>query len=180
VEVEEADGDKEDNEKAILVFLGIIVFIILGYFGYSRYGLKESELVKKPKERFKKEVKMEKKEMVIEQSQVELTLVTVYDNYQFDPMLKTGLGFSCLAKFKDKNILFDTGADSPTLISNMEKLGIDPKEVDLVVLSHIHGDHVDGLWGFLERNGKVEVYIPASFPDSFRERVKSYGANYRS
>jgi len=31
-------------------------------------------------------------------------------------------------------------------------LGIDPKEIDVVVLSHIHGDHVGGLNGFLQEN----------------------------
>lgn len=113
------------------------------------------------------------------QDQPKLILTTVYDNNQFDPNLKTGWGFSCLAKLENKDILFDTGADSPTLLSNMEKLGIKPEGIDIVVLSHIHSDHVGGLWGLLERNGEVKVYIPASFPDSFREKVKSYGAAYQ-
>jgi 7,8-dihydropterin-6-yl-methyl-4-(beta-D-ribofuranosyl)aminobenzene 5'-phosphate synthase len=127
--------------------------------------------------------KMEKREEFISPSlrpaETELTLITVYDNNQYDPDLKTGWGFACLVKFKDKNILFDTGADAPTLLANMEKLGIDPKEIEIVVLSHIHGDHVNGLWGLLERAGEAKVYIPASFPDSFREKVKSYGASYQ-
>ncbi|KPJ70661.1 hypothetical protein AMJ51_01370 [Microgenomates bacterium DG_75] len=108
-----------------------------------------------------------------------MNLITLYDNYQSDPNLETGHGFSCLAKSKDQTILFDTGADSLTLLSNMEKLGINPQEIDIIVLSHIHSDHVDGLWGLLEKNKDVKVYLPASFPDSFREKIKSYGANYQ-
>jgi 7,8-dihydropterin-6-yl-methyl-4-(beta-D-ribofuranosyl)aminobenzene 5'-phosphate synthase len=42
----------------------------------------------------------------------------------------------------------------------MRQLQIDAKEVDAVVLSHIHGDHVDGLSGFLEQNSAVTVYLP--------------------
>ena len=36
-----------------------------------------------------------------------ITLITIYDNYQHNPKLKTGWGFSCLVKTKNKNILFD-------------------------------------------------------------------------
>ena len=101
----------------------------------------------------------------------------IYDNYEYDSRLKTAWGFSCLLEIENKSILFDTGAEAETLLGNMEKLGINPREINLVVLSHIHGDHVGGLKGFLERNNQVTVYIPHSFPNSFREMVKSYGAN---
>jgi len=45
-----------------------------------------------------------------------------------------------------------------------------------VVLSHIHGDHVGGLSGFLEENSAVPVYMLKSFPSSFKDEVKSLGA----
>ena len=54
-------------------------------------------------------------------------------------------------------------------------LGIHPKEIDLVVLSHIHGDHVGGLYSFLRNNPEVVVYLPKSFPKGFKDKVKGYG-----
>ena len=42
--------------------------------------------------------------------------------------------------------------------------------------THIHGDHVGGLSGFLEQNSAVTVYLPQSFPQSFKDKVKSLGA----
>jgi len=60
-------------------------------------------------------------------------------------------------------ILFDTGADSPTLLHNMEELGIDAKRIGIIVISHAHGDHTGGLSGILEINKEAEVYVPASF-----------------
>jgi 7,8-dihydropterin-6-yl-methyl-4-(beta-D-ribofuranosyl)aminobenzene 5'-phosphate synthase len=106
----------------------------------------------------------------------EVTMITLYDNYKHNPDLKTGWGFSCLIKAADKNILFDTGADSPTLLGNMKKLEIEPKDIDVVVLSHIHGDHIGGLSGILEANSDLTVYVPESFPQDFKKGVKSFEA----
>jgi len=108
-----------------------------------------------------------------------ISITTVYDNYQVDPKLTTSWGFGCIIRTPKKAILFDTGGDSSILLSNMEKMNIDPKDIDVVVISHIHGDHVGGLNGFLERNGKVKVYIPASFPNSWRKKIKSFGTEYQ-
>lgn len=102
-----------------------------------------------------------------------VTLITVYDNYMHDPELKTGWGFSCLVEFENETILFDTGGDSETLLSNMERLGKDPKAIDKIVLSHIHGDHTGGLAGILEKNPNVTVYLPKSFPGDFKNDISS-------
>lgn len=107
-------------------------------------------------------------------------IITVYDNYQFNPELKTGWGFSCLVKVNEENILFDTGADGQTLLNNMEKLEISPTQIDKIVLSHIHGDHTGGLDGILEKNKNIVVYIPNSFPDFLRREIESYGAKYKN
>ena len=87
-----------------------------------------------------------------------MKIIIVYDN-EAEEGFRAGWGFSCLVE-GEKNILFDTGADGPTLLSNMEKLGINPKSIDAVVLSHPHGDHTGGLHDFLKRRGEVEIYAP--------------------
>jgi 7,8-dihydropterin-6-yl-methyl-4-(beta-D-ribofuranosyl)aminobenzene 5'-phosphate synthase len=106
----------------------------------------------------------------------ELKLTIVYDNNEFDPQLETKWGFSCLVEGLKRTVLFDTGGDSDTLLGNMKKLKIAPKQIDIIVLSHIHGDHVGGLSGFLEENRDVIVYLPESFPESFKEETSSFGA----
>jgi len=103
-------------------------------------------------------------------------LTTLYDNYAHSSGLKTGWGFSCFIELENETILFDTGGDSDALLYNMKKLGKDPKAIDNIVLSHIHGDHTGGLRGVLEVNPDVTVYLPESFPESFKDDVKSHGS----
>jgi 7,8-dihydropterin-6-yl-methyl-4-(beta-D-ribofuranosyl)aminobenzene 5'-phosphate synthase len=105
-----------------------------------------------------------------------ITITTIYDNYIFNEGPKTDWGFSCIIKGTEKTILFDTGTKSDILFHNINKLNVNPKDVELVAISHIHGDHTGGLFAFLDENNKVTVYLPASFPDEFVSRVEKAGA----
>ena len=102
-----------------------------------------------------------------------MKLAIVYDNTTLDPALSAAWGFSCLIQRGDLTLLFDTGGDAPTLLSNMTTLGLDPAVIDIVVLSHFHGDHVGGLGGILRANKGTTVYVPRSFPTDFKAQVKA-------
>ena len=106
--------------------------------------------------------------------QIQMTIV--YDNHSFKEDLEKDWGFSCFIKGFEKSILFDTGKNGHILLSNMEKLGIRPEEIDLVFLSHAHKDHTDGLDILLTKNSKMEVWLPEFFSSSFKESIKSAGA----
>ena len=108
-----------------------------------------------------------------ERSQGKLTIL--YDNNPYDYRLKSSWGFSCLIELWEKTILFDTGGDGEILLYNMRVLNKSPKTIDMVVLSHIHGDHTGGLWSLLRERSPLKIYIPASFPQEFEQRVKKYG-----
>ena len=105
-----------------------------------------------------------------------LRIYVVFNDVPFRAGLETGWGFSCLVLGLDKTVLFDTGGNGHILVSNMQRLGLDPETVDAVVLSHIHGDHTGGLGTFLGRNPDVTVYMPASFPASFQQDIRRLGA----
>jgi 7,8-dihydropterin-6-yl-methyl-4-(beta-D-ribofuranosyl)aminobenzene 5'-phosphate synthase len=99
----------------------------------------------------------------------ELKITVIYDNDVFQEGLKSEWGFACMIEGAEKIILFDTGGDGAILMANMEKLGIDPGKIDVVVLSHKHWDHVGGLPDFLEKNSDVTVYMLESFPDKVKQ-----------
>jgi 7,8-dihydropterin-6-yl-methyl-4-(beta-D-ribofuranosyl)aminobenzene 5'-phosphate synthase len=104
-------------------------------------------------------------------------MTVVYDNHSLDGNLEKDWGFSCFIKGLEKSILFDTGKNGHILLSNMEKLGIRPEEIDLVFLSHAHKDHTGGLDILLTENSNMEVWLPEFFPVSFKETIKTAGAS---
>jgi 7,8-dihydropterin-6-yl-methyl-4-(beta-D-ribofuranosyl)aminobenzene 5'-phosphate synthase len=101
-----------------------------------------------------------------------VTITILYDNNEYDERLETAWGFSCLVEGLEKTILFDTGGSSEMLLSNMRKLGLDPEDVEVIVISHIHYDHLGGLAGFLEQNHHPTVYLPKSLPKRIKNTVR--------
>ena len=100
-----------------------------------------------------------------------MKVTIVYDNDVSSKGLKAGWGFSAVIEARHTPaILFDTGADSATLLHNMEELGIDAKRIGIIVISHAHGDHTGGLPGILEVNKEAKLYVPASFQGSISGR----------
>jgi 7,8-dihydropterin-6-yl-methyl-4-(beta-D-ribofuranosyl)aminobenzene 5'-phosphate synthase len=88
-----------------------------------------------------------------------MRLRIVYDN-EAKEGLESDWGFSCLIETEEK-ILFDTGASGEILSHNMQRLGIRREDIEIVVLSHEHWDHIGGLGAVLHPG--VAVYVPCSF-----------------
>jgi len=105
-----------------------------------------------------------------------LTITVTYDNNRYKQGLETAWGFAASITGAEKTILFDTGGNGSLLLNNMQKLEIEPNSVDIVVLSHIHGDHTGGLGSFLEKNPNVTIYLPESFPKRFKDNAQARGA----
>jgi 7,8-dihydropterin-6-yl-methyl-4-(beta-D-ribofuranosyl)aminobenzene 5'-phosphate synthase len=105
-----------------------------------------------------------------------MSLTVVFDNNAHDPRLRTSWGFAAWLEYGDRTVLFDTGADGRMLLDNMAVLELDPKEIEIVVLSHIHGDHVGGLGSLLAANPEVTVYLPEAFPARYKEQVRAVSA----
>ena len=98
-----------------------------------------------------------------------MRITILYDNEALVGFRKDW-GFSCLV---GENVLFDTGANYDILLSNMQKLNISMREIDTIVLSHVHGDHTGGIEivGDLE---SVRVFVPTSFFSTIQRRLSKF------
>jgi 7,8-dihydropterin-6-yl-methyl-4-(beta-D-ribofuranosyl)aminobenzene 5'-phosphate synthase len=75
-----------------------------------------------------------------------LKITVLVTNVAGDPHLGDGeWGYSALVEVDGHKILYDTGASSDMVLNNAKALHIDLSDVEDVVLSHNHWDHVGGL-----------------------------------
>jgi len=58
-----------------------------------------------------------------------MTITVVCDNNAHDRRLQTRWGLACVVQLQDTAILFDTGRDGSILLSNMQRLSIEPRRV---------------------------------------------------
>lgn len=105
-----------------------------------------------------------------------LRMTVLYDNYAYLDGTQTDWGFACLIEGMEKTILFDTGMKPDILFHNIEKMNVNLDEVDVIVISHNHGDHTGGLLSVLDKNPNVTVYLPRSTPPGFVQNVEAKGA----
>ncbi|UCF62155.1 MAG: MBL fold metallo-hydrolase [Anaerolineaceae bacterium] len=99
-------------------------------------------------------------------------ITIVFNNIAYDSRLTTSWGFAAFIEYDGHVLLFDTGGSGSILLENMEQLDLDPQRIEIVVLSHIHGDHTDGLIDLLYTGVKPIVYLPKAFPEPFKYTVQ--------
>jgi 7,8-dihydropterin-6-yl-methyl-4-(beta-D-ribofuranosyl)aminobenzene 5'-phosphate synthase len=105
----------------------------------------------------------------------------LYDAFGKDAAMKKDWGFSALVEVAGKRILFDTGNDRDIFADNVKASGVDLTNLDFVVLSHRHSDHMGGLSHVLSVNPKVKIDAPregfgiygSSLPSSFYRKDES-------
>ena len=90
-----------------------------------------------------------------------MKVIIIYDNTSTKSDLQADWGFSALVEIEERRILFDTGADGDILLSNMERLKINPQDIEDIFISHLHWDHTGGLSSFLQLNNKVKLWVPS-------------------
>lgn len=108
--------------------------------------------------------------------QQSFTITIVYDNFSVSNEFETDWGFAAVVETGSTKILFDTGTHGDLLLTNMKKLNLSPKDIDLVILSHLHNDHTGGLEDFLKENSNVKVFYPQSFPQNLVDIIEKSGA----
>ncbi len=113
-----------------------------------------------------------------------------------DPLIAEP-GFSALVRVmksgRERTLLFDTGVSPTGVVENMRRLDLSLKDVEVIVLSHGHWDHVTGMEGVARTLGRAELPVmihpefwsrrriefpgldPAELPSTSRTALESSG-----
>ena len=90
------------------------------------------------------------------------------------PRAEHGFSALCEISYVEKDVntsnrfLFDTGVTEDTVIYNSDIFGVNLKDIELIILSHGHFDHVSGLISILQRVKKpIDIVV---HPDAFLRR----------
>ena len=82
---------------------------------------------------------------------------------QSDDALRAEHGFSALLTVEKggraTRVLFDAGRTPDGLVENMRRLDLSPGDIDIIVLSHGHWDHVTGMNGLVGRLGSASMPV---------------------
>ena len=95
-----------------------------------------------------------------------MRIVNLIENTAGSSGCETEHGLCFYIETERHKILMDTGA-SELFLSNAEKLGVDLKKVDTVVLSHGHYDHGGGIAAFTAVNSGAKIYMQKTAEGSY-------------
>lgn len=79
-------------------------------------------------------------------------------------------GLSFYIETVNHKLLMDTGATDAFLV-NAEKLGVDLKKVEAVIVSHGHYDHTGGILSFVDLNQDAAAYVQKSAGELDRRKL---------
>ena len=87
-----------------------------------------------------------------------MRIINLVENELGESGCEAAHGLSFYIETENHKLLFDS-SPSELVLRNAEKLGVDLKTVDTVILSHGHYDHSGGILPFAEINPRAKIYM---------------------
>lgn len=81
-------------------------------------------------------------------------------------------GNSTLLSCEKTHILVDAGLSAKQLVLRMQQLGLEPEDLDAIILTHEHSDHARGI-DVLLRNRNIPVFANAMTREALSYKMKS-------
>ncbi|NMA41889.1 MAG: MBL fold metallo-hydrolase [Oligosphaeraceae bacterium] len=76
-------------------------------------------------------------------------------------------GFALHLKLADRQILMDAGCDAKLMLRNAERAGLSLEQLDCLVISHGHYDHVGAVASLLELSPELQIF---AHPNILKQR----------
>jgi 7,8-dihydropterin-6-yl-methyl-4-(beta-D-ribofuranosyl)aminobenzene 5'-phosphate synthase len=102
----------------------------------------------------------------------DIACTILYNNTAMNDSIIADHGFSCLLESGNLSCLFDAGRISDKFMTNVGHLNVNCARIDQVVISHIHDDHMGGLFDILAKCNRPTLFLPFSYP---RQRGEPLG-----
>ena len=92
--------------------------------------------------------------------------------------LYSGSSGNCIYVGSDRtNLLIDVGVSTKKVVAALHSIDVKPEELDGILVTHEHSDHIGGLGVFLRKYGTpvygtsrtLEAFFPVSWSESGRE-----------
>ena len=89
-------------------------------------------------------------------------------------MLSSGSkGNSCYIETKEAKVLIDIGTTTAYVENELNKLGVKPSEIDAILITHSHVDHIHGLKTFIRKYNPV-IYVTEKLLGILEEEVGKF------
>lgn len=82
-------------------------------------------------------------------------------------------GNSCYIKTNNHNILIDIGLTSLQIEKRLKKINVEPKNIDIILLTHTHVDHIAGLKVFIKKY-KPMIYLSRKMYKELNLEIENY------
>ena len=92
-------------------------------------------------------------------------------NITICPLSSGSSGNSILVKTLDANLLIDCGTTGKTVETELSRAGVDPTDIDAIIVTHEHIDHIKGV-GVISRRYNIPVYATLG---TWKEMINSIG-----
>ena len=82
-------------------------------------------------------------------------------------------GNSCYVETNEAKILIDVGTTTTYIENELDRIGVKPSEIDAVLITHAHVDHIHGLKSFI-RKYKPIIYVTEKLLGILEEQVGTF------
>ena len=82
-------------------------------------------------------------------------------------------GNSCLVYTDSTKVLIDLGTTSNYVCNELDKLGIKPSEIDAILITHTHVDHINGIKTFIKKY-HTKVYVTEVLKDLLEKEIGTF------
>ena len=87
-------------------------------------------------------------------------------------------GNSTLIRTNQIKLLIDDGVTYQYLCNELEEVDLKPTDIDAILITHIHKDHIGGLASLVRKNNKIKVYILEEMLEDMKGKIPSENINY--